>query len=197
MDIIRKINNITFKISLVFCLCLFNKYYSQKNINLGNLTKDLVKLYTVDSIKNKSYIGIIIFKDSISRGLSIETLDENFSLYKKTSNYKWFTYKKHKIIIFCGFTSSNECNNLFKSINLCPYSSTKNILDKEPFSYEINEGTKKWLLRVDQNLKITDISGKMIEAEIANPEGFKEFLKKYSVLKLYQLNKEGPIVFPH
>jgi len=197
MDIIRKINSTTLKITLIFCLCLWNKYYSQKYNNLENLTKDLVKLYTVDSIKNKSYIGIVIFKDSLSRGLSIETLDEDFNLYKKTPTYKWFTYKKHKIIIFCGFTSGNECNNLFKSINLCPYSSTKDILDKEPFSYEIDEGTKKWLLRVDQNLKITDINGKLIESEITNPEGFKKFLKKYSILKLYQLNKDGPIVFPH
>lgn len=50
-------------------------------------------------------------------------------------------------------------------------------------------------IKLNRKNKITDISGKIIEAEIANPKIFKKFLEKYSVLNIYQMN-EGGIIIP-
>lgn len=142
-------------------------------------------------------IAISIFSDSTSNksGLYIETLDKDFKLYKNTVNYKWFTFQNRNIIVFCGFNSTGKCQEYFKSLNFkVDEENNTEILDQETYSDKLEENTKLWTIGINKNYKIIDINGKMIEAEIANPWGFKKFLRKFSLLRLYQLYENGEFI---
>jgi hypothetical protein len=190
------------KIFILSPFVIFKLYSEQNNSKeLGQVTEKLVELYIQDTLKRPfqqgDYIAIGLYSDKISlkRNLYIETLDKDFRLYKKSPHYKWYNFQNVKIIIFCELGSFDKCSEYFQNINFQDFEE-KNIkvLDQESISYELDGDIRVWKIKLNQKNKITDISGKIIEAEIANPEIFKKFLEKYSVLKLYQMNENGIII---
>lgn len=189
---------------IIILLCLFcSILYSQKIDRLSKITNDIVKLYIRDtlktSFKNGDYIGINIYKDSISSGLgmAIETLDKDYKLQKKTLNYKWFTFQGKKIIVFCDLNSSEVCNRYFEKLWFDKSYSDNPILSGEnTLSNELDGEIRPWTIFFNEDYKIVKIGGKLINAEIANPKDFKCFLKKFSNLKLYQMTENGIIVYP-
>lgn len=197
MDIIKKEkNSMTNKIFYLLFTVIFNSYYAQDYDNLGKTTEVITKLYLKDNVDFQKYIGITVYEDTISKGITIETLKNDFSLYKKTPNYKWFQYDGSKIIIFCDFSSNDKCNKIFNAISFNEYISDLKMLDHEPVSYELDGVIRQWAFRINNEIKINQVNGKFIEDEIRYPKLFRRFLKKYSVLKLYQLNEGGSILKP-
>lgn len=192
------------KIIVLFSFIIFSFTFSQNKIEkFSEITKGLVKLYLQDTLKQPfkygDYIAISVFSDSNSNtnNLYIETLEKDFKLYRNTVNYQWFKFDGKKIIIFCGFDSTEKCKKYYEGLKFKKINNTcVKLLDKKVNSYELDGKSKLWNIRLNKEYQITDINGKIIEAEIANPKAFKNFLKIYSLLKLYQLNKDGPIVFP-
>jgi hypothetical protein len=190
------------KLIILISFLIFSQYSAQNKVEkLGKITNQTMKLYVKDTLKRPfkygDYIAISIFLDSTSdkSGLYIETLDKNFKLYKNTVNYKWFTFQNKDIIVFCGFNSTSKCQEYFKSLifKINEENDTE-ISDQETFSDKLDENTKLWTIGINKNYKITEVNGKMIDAEIANPLGFKKFLSKFSSLKLYQLYEGGEII---
>ena len=178
----------------LFFIFVFNNYCAQEYDKLGKITEEIVKLYLSESIESNGYVGMTIYKDAISQGITIETLKNDFDLFKKTPFYKWYQYKGNKIIIFCDFSSNNGCNRMFNAINLDHYMSEFKMLDDRPDSYELDGVIKQWSVRINNESKIYKINGKIIEAQIEHPKKIKKFLKKYSVLELYQLEEGGNII---
>lgn len=127
----------------------------------------------------------------------IETIEKDFKLYKNTPNYRWFTVEGKKMIIFCGLGSNDRCNNYFETLNFKRKEEDNvELLDMAASSYELDGEIKLWKLFLNKNYKIISINGKIIEAEIMYPKTFRKFLKKHSVLKLYQMTENGMIVYP-
>lgn len=179
----------------ILVIILFSNLYSQNNII--DITEDALKLYVKDTLKHRFNDGDYIAVSLYSETLSIETLDRDFELYKKTKNYKWFMLEGKQIIIFCDLKSEENCNNYFNKLKLTSISnSNKILLDEEPNIFKLDGEKRLWRLSLDQNNNIININGRVIEAEIANPKGFKKFLRKYSKLLLYQMDKNGVIVYP-
>lgn len=193
------------KLVILMSFLLFSSYSAQNNIKeLSKITEEIMRLYVEDTLKRPfkygDNIALSIFSDSFSdkSDLYIETLGKDFKLYENTTNYKWFIFQKKNIIIFCGFNDANKCEKYFKSLNFNEDKSNfTQVLNMATPSDILDENSKFWHLSLNKNNKITDISGKIIEAEIVNPVEFRKVLKKYSTLKLYQLNEGGPIVFPY
>ena len=179
----------------IFVLILFSNFYSQNKIT--DITEDALKLYVKDTLKHRFNYGDYIAVSLHSETLYIETLDRDFELYKKTKNYKWFMLEGKQIIIFCDLKSEEDCNDYFHRLKLKSISSSNKILlDKESSNiYKLDGEKRLWRLSIDKN-NILSINGKLIEAEIANPKGFKKFLRKYSKLLLYQMDENGVIVYP-
>lgn len=179
----------------IFVLILFSNFYSQNKIT--NITEDALKLYVKDTLKHRFNDGDYIAVSVYSETLYIETLDRDFELYKKTKNYKWFMLEGKQIIIFCDLKSEEDCNDYFHILKLKSISnSNKILLDEESSNiYKLDGEKRLWRLSLDKN-NILSINGKLIEAEIANPQGFKKFLRKYSKLLLYQMDENGVIVYP-
>lgn len=195
MDIIKKIKtSMISKFFYFFCIFILHNYCAQEYNSLGKVTKDVIKLYMTEPIEAQNYIGVTIYEDTISKGITIETLTEDFSLYKKAPFYKWFQSNESKIIVFCDFPSKNKCDKIFNAIKLDHNNSNMEISDNESISYELDGGIKQWSVRINNRFKVDRINGKIIESEIVNPKVFKRFLKKHSVLKLYQLEEGGPII---
>lgn len=190
------------KIIILISFLLFSHYSAQSKVEkLGKITEEAMKLYVKDTLKRPFKYGdnitISIFSDSTSNksGLYIETLDKDFKLYKNTVNYKWFTFQNKNIIVFCGFNSASKCQEYFESLNFkVDEENNTEILDQDTYSGRLDENTKLWTIGINKDYKITDINGKMIDAEIANPKGFKKFFKKYSTLELYQLYEGGELI---
>ncbi|WP_153395290.1 hypothetical protein [Chryseobacterium vaccae] len=190
------------KLIFLISFLLFFQYSAQNKVEkLGKITKEAMKLYVKDTLKRPfkygDYIAISIFLDSTSNksSLYIETLDKDFKLYKNTVNYKWFIFQNKNIIVFCGFNSTSKCQEYFESLNFkVDEKNNTEISDQETYSGRLDENTKHWTIGINKDYKITDINGKMIDAEIANPHGFKKFLKRFSSLKLYQLYEGGEII---
>jgi len=190
------------KLIFLISFLLFSQYSAQNKVEkLGKITKESVKLYVKDTLKRPfkygDYIAISIFSDSTSNknGLYIETLDKNFKLYKNTINYKWFTFQNKNIIVFCGFNSIKKCQEYFESLNFkIDKKNNTELLDQETYSDKPDKNNKLWIIGINENYKVTEINGKMIDSEIANPSGFKKFLSKFSSLKLYQLYEGGEII---
>lgn len=190
------------KLIFLISFWLFSQYSAQNKVEkLGEITNEAMKLYVKDTLKRPfkygDYIAISIFSDSISNksGLYIETLDKDFKLYKNTDNYKWFTFQNKNIIVFCGLNSTSKCQEYFESLNFkVDEKNSLEIADQETYSGRLDENTKLWTIGINKEYKITNINGKMIEAEIANPKRVKKFLRKFSTLKLYQLNEGGEII---
>jgi len=187
-------NNMSIRMFYLFFIFVFNNYCAQEYDKLGKITEEIVKLYLSESIESNGYVGMTIYKDAISQGITIETLKNDFDLFKKTPFYKWYQYKGNKIIIFCDFSSNNGCNRMFNAINLDHYMSEFKMLDDRPDSYELDGVIKQWSVRINNESKIYKINGKIIEAQIEHPKKIKKFLKKYSVLELYQLEEGGNII---
>jgi len=195
MDIIKKKKNrIINKTFYLLFIVIFNSYSAQEYDNFGKITEAAIKLYLKEDVDFQKYIGITMYEDTISKGITIETLKNDFGLYKKAPNYKWFKYNGSKIIIFCDFSSSDKCNKIFNSINFNEDISDLKILDREPISYELDGIIRQWTFRINDEIKINQVNGKFIEDEIRHPKLFRRFLKKYSVLKLYQLSERGSIL---
>lgn len=179
---------------------MFSQYSAQKEVEkLGEITNEAMKLYVKDTLKRPfkygEYISVIIYSDSTSSKLHIETIDKDFELYKKSVNYKWFTFQKKNIIVFCGFNSLSKCQAYFDSLNFnVDEENNTEISDQQIFSGIVYENTKLWILGINKDYKIFSVSGKIIEAEIFNPRQFKKFLNKLSSLKLYQLYEGGDIL---
>lgn len=181
---------------------LFSHYSAQSKVEkLGEITNEVMKLYVKDTLKRPfkygDYIAVSIFSDSTSdkSSLYIETLTKDFKLHKNTIDYIWFTFQKKDIIIFCGFNSESKCQEYFESLNLKNNKQgNTEIVNHEVASHKLEENAKLWNISINKDYKITDINGKMIEGEIANPWEFKKFLKKFSLLKLYQLYQGGEII---
>jgi hypothetical protein len=181
---------------------LFFQYSAQnKVVKLGEITNEAMKLYVKDTLKRPfeygDYIAISVFSDSTSgqSSLYIETLDKYFDLYKHTAHYKWFTFQKKDIIVFCGFNSTSKCQEYFESLNFkVDETNNTKILNQAVDSGRLYENNKLWSMGINKDYKITDVSGRMIDAEIANPREFKRFLSKFSLLKLYQLYEQGEII---
>jgi hypothetical protein len=190
------------KLIILLLFLLFSHYSAQSKVEkLGKITEEAIKLYVKDTLKKpfkyRDKIAISIFSDSTSNksSLYIETLDKDFKLYKNTVNYKWFTFQNRNIIVFCGFNSTSKCQEYFKSLNLkVDEENNTEILDQETYSGRLSENTKLWTIGINKDYKIIDINSKMIEAEIANPRGFKKFLIKFSLLRLYQLYENGEFI---
>lgn len=179
----------------ILVIILFSNLYSQNNIS--DITEDALKLYVKDTLKHRFNDGDYIAVSLYSETLSIETLDRDFELYKKTKNYKWFMLEGKLIIIFCDLKYEDNCNNYFNRFKLTSISSSNKILlDEESNIYKLDGEKRLWRLSVDKNNNIVSINGRLIEAEIANPKGFKKFLRKYSKLLLYQMDENGVIVYP-
>lgn len=179
----------------ILVIILFSNLYSQNNIS--DITEDALKLYVKDTLKHRfndvDYIAVSIHSET----LYIETLDRDFELYKKTKNYKWFILEGKQIIIFCDLKSEDNCNDYFNRFKLTSISnSNKILLDEEPNIFKLDGEKHLWRLSINQNNNIISVNGKVIEAEIANPKGFKKFLRKYSKLLLYQMDENGVIVYP-
>ncbi len=190
------------KIIILISFLLFSHYSAQSRVEkLSKITEEVIKLYSKDTLKRPfkygEKIAISIFSDSISNksNLYIETLGKNFKLYKNTTHYKWFIFQKKDIIVFCGFNSLSKCQEYFESLNLkIDGKNDTEILNQKITSDKLDEKTKLWNISINKNYKITDINGEMIEAEIANPKGFKKFLRKFSLLQLYQLYEGGELI---
>lgn len=190
------------KLIILISFLIFSQYFAQNKIEkLSEITNEAMKLYVKDTLKRSfkygDNISISIFTDSISNksNLYIETVDKDFKLYKNAVHYKWFTYQNRNVIIFCGINSTSKCQEYFESLNFKIDKKNKTeILDREIYSGRLDENTKLWIISVNEDYKITDINGKMIEAEIANPLEFKKFLNKFSSLRLYQLYEGGEIM---
>lgn len=190
------------KLIFLISFLLFSQYSAQNKVEkLGEITNEAMKLYVEDTLKRPfkygDYIAISIFSDSTSNkiGLYIETLDKDFKLYKNTVNYKWFTFQNKNIIVFCGFNSVNKCQEYFESLNFkVDEKNSTEISDQETYSDRLDENTKLWTIGINEGYKITYINGKMIDAEIANPREFKIFLRKFSLLKMYQIYEGGEII---
>lgn len=190
------------KLFVLFTILTFSVYYSQNNIKkLAEITEKISELYVKDTLKkpfaNGDYIAISIFSDSLSnkKNIYIETIQKDFNLYKNTTRYKWYKFHDKKIIIFCGLNSNEKCNKYFEKLEFVKIEESKMLLDKAPTEFELDGDIKLWNFFLNKDAKIIKVNGKIIEAEIDNPEGFKKFLKKYSVLKLYQFYKNGNIVY--
>lgn len=197
MDIIKKIkNSMMSKVFYLVIILIFNSYSAQEYDNLGKMTENIIKLYLKDRVDSQKYTGVTVYEDTISKGITIETLKNDFNLYKKTQIYKWVQYNGSKIVIFCDFSSKDKCNKIFDAINLSQYISDVKILDQEPISYELDGDIRQWSFRIDDETKINRVNGKFIEDEIKYPKLFRKFLKKYSVLKLFQLSEGGSIIKP-
>lgn len=188
---------------LILVSFVISTFYSAQNSSkeLGRVTEKLVELYIQDTLKRPfqkgDYIAIGLYSDKVSlkRNLYIETLDKDFRLYKKTPFYKWYNFKNLKIIIFCELGSFYKCSEYFQDLNFQDFEEKDiKVLDQESISYELDGDIRIWNIKLNPKNMITDISGKIIEAEIANPKIFKKFLEKYSVLKLYQMNENGMII---
>jgi len=190
------------KLIILLSFLLFSHYSAQNKVEkLSKITNKVMKLYIKDTLKKtfkyEDKIAVSIFSDSTSNksGLYIETLNKDFKLYKNTVNYKWFTFQKKNVIVFCGFNSASKCQEYFESLNFkVDEENTTEILDQETYSGKLDEDTKLWTIGINKDYKITDINGKMIDAEIANPKGFKKFFKKNSTLELYQLYEGGELI---
>ncbi|MCD0479314.1 hypothetical protein LPB90_12680 [Chryseobacterium sp. LC2016-29] len=179
----------------ILVIILFSNLYSQNNIS--DITEDALKLYVKDTLKHRFNDGDYIAVSVYSETLYIETLDRDFELYKKTKNYKWFMLEGKLIIIFCDLKYEDNCNNYFNRFKLTSISnSNKILLDEESNIYKLDGEKRLWRLSLDKNNNIVSINGRLIEAEIANPKGFKKFLRKYSKLLLYQMDENGAIVYP-
>lgn len=179
----------------ILILIFFSNFHSQNRIS--EITKDALKLYIKDTLKHKLNDGDYIAVSTYSETLYIETLDRDFELYKKTKNYKWFILEGKQIIIFCDLKSEEDCNDYFHRLKLKSISnSNKILLDEESNIYKLDGEKRLWRLSLDKYNKIVSINGRLIEAEIANPKGFKKFLRKYSKLLLYQMDENGVIVYP-
>ncbi len=182
----------------LFCSIL----YSQKLDCLNEVTEHTVKLYIKDTLKktlkDSDYIVAYIHSDVKLNtiGLSIDTFSKD-ELFKKTSNYRSFKFEDKKLIIFCDLNSTQKCNEYFKKLKFeKPLNLEFNIKDQEVANDELDKEVKPWSVYLNKDYKIIKVSGKIIEAEIANPKDFKVFLKRFSNLKLYQLTEKGPIVYP-
>lgn len=190
------------KLIFLISFLLFSQYSAQNKVEkLGEITNEAMKLYVEDTLKRPfkygDYIAISIFSDSTSNkiGLYIETLDKDFKLYKNNVNYKWFTFQNKNIIVFCGFNSTSKCQEYFESLNFkVDEKNSTEISDQETYSDRLDENTKLWTIGINEDYKITYINGKMIDAEIANPREFKKFLRKFSLLKIYQIYEGGEII---
>ncbi|MCS3530755.1 hypothetical protein [Chryseobacterium sp. JUb7] len=190
------------KIIILISFLIFSHYSAQNKVEkLGKITKEAMKLYVKDTLKRPfkygDYIAISIFSDSTFNkiGLYIETLDKDFKLYRNTINYKWFTFQNKNIIVFCGFDSANKCQEYFESLNFkVDEENNTEISDKETYSGRLDENTNLWIIGINKDYKITDINGKMIEAEIANSREFKKFLSKFSLLKMFQFYEGGELI---
>lgn len=190
------------KLIILISFLIFSQYSAQNKVEkLGEITNEAMNLYVKDTLKRPfkygDNIAISIFSDLISNkiGLYIETLDKDFELYKNTLTYKWFTFQNKNIIVFCGFNSVNKCQEYFESLNFkIDEKNSTEISDQETFSGRLDENTKLWIIGINKDYKITDINGKMIDAEIANPREFKKFLGKFSLLKMYQIYEDGEII---
>lgn len=188
---------------IIILLCLFcSILYSQKLDRLSNVTSNIVKLYLKDTLKTSfkdgDYIGIYVYSDTISNGLgmSIETLNKDYKLNQKTSNYKWFKFNGIKIIIFCDLNSSYICDRYFEKLSFDESNDDNTILlEESTISNELDGEIRPWTLFFNKDYKIVKVGGKLINAEIANPKDFKCFLKKFSNLKLYQIAENGVIVY--
>ncbi|HCM33455.1 hypothetical protein [Chryseobacterium sp.] len=191
------------KITIILLLLLFSFFYSQKKCNkLGEITENIVKLYIKDtlktSFKDEEFIVLNVSSDSISNSykLYIETIKKDFDLYKNTDNYRWFTVDGREMIVFCGLGSNDICNKYLGALNFKRKEKSLELLDKKVPSYELDGEIKLWKLFLNKNYDIININGKVIEAEIFNPQEFKIFLKKFSNLKLYQMTENGVVVYP-
>ncbi|WP_454046378.1 hypothetical protein [Chryseobacterium sp. Marseille-Q8038] len=190
------------KLIILISFLIFSQYSAQNKVEkLGKITNEVMKLYVKDTLKRPfkygDNIAISVFSDSTSNksGLYIETLNKDFKLYKNTVIYKWFTFQNNNIIVFCGFNSTSKCQEYFKSLNFkVDEENNTEILNQETYSGRVDENTKVWTIGINKEYKITELSGKMIDAEIANPREFKKFLNKFSSLKLYQLYEGGELI---
>lgn len=191
------------KLIILFSVLLFSVYYSQNKVKkLAKITEKISELYVKDTLKkpfaNGDYIAFSLFSDSLSNKeyVYIETIEKNFKLYENTTHYKWFKYQGKKIIVFCGLNYTEKCNKYFEKLQFEKIVENNiKLLEKAPAEFELDGDIKLWSFFLNKDTKIIKVNGKIIEAEIANPEGFKKFLKKYSVLKLYQFYKNGNIVY--
>ncbi|MCY0968146.1 hypothetical protein [Chryseobacterium wangxinyae] len=189
------------KLIILISLLVFTLNSSQrKKEKLNVVTENVIKLYLKDTLKKPfkygDYISVSIFSDSTSnKNLYIETLEKDFELFKNTEDYKWFTAQGKKIIIFCDFGSSEKCKEYFNTLSFInDEDNSIKFLDQKSTSYELDGDIRLWKIKLNVNNKVTNINGKIIEAEIAHPKVFKKFLKKHSVLKLYQLEEGGNII---
>jgi|GEM_PF-3199446 hypothetical protein len=190
-------------LTILFLLLPFSIFYSQnKYEKLDEITENIVKLYIRDtfksSFKNGDYIGIYIYSDSISNthGMSIQTLGKDLKINKRTQNYRWLTFQKKQIIIFCDLNSTEKCNTYFENLGFDKINNVIDISDENTISDELDGEIKPWKIMFNQDYKIIKVGGKVIEAEIANPKEFTLFLKRFSNLKLYQIDEKGKIVYP-
>lgn len=191
-------------IKLMFLL-LSSAFYAQAkcNKNLSKATEDLLNLYILDTIKTPfqkgDYVVVYLYKNLNSSliSLSIDISKKNEKIYINEAYYNSFNFKDKKIVIFCDLNSSKKCTNYFKKLKLERISDKSiDIAEEINTLEEIDDGVKPWTVFFNENQKIIKISGKIIEAEIRNPVGFKKFLQKFSNLQLYQMDENGMIVYP-
>lgn len=185
--------------TLIFFLLGCKIVYSQTLKHNVTVTGNLIKLYSDNYCKDDRIIGVHIYNDSTQlttskTWLALEALPKNYELSKKTKNYQWFKYKKAKIIIFCGFSESEKCYKFLNDIALKKINSTISLFDKNTNSNILDYKVKAWLIGINDNGKIDSVNGTFIESEIAKPKKYDKFLKKFSVLKLYQFYENSEII---
>ncbi|KPE49023.1 hypothetical protein AOB46_22230 [Chryseobacterium indologenes] len=173
--------------------------YAQQSEKTTNIAEKLIKMYIDNYVNYNETVGVHIYNDSTNlttsaTWLAIEVLPKDYNFFKKTSQYSWFKYKKADIIIFCGFSENRECNDFFNRINLCKFNSSIKLLDEEVSSYILDYKGKAWLIGINSNGIIDSVNGEFIELEVAKPQKFKKFLRKFSSLKLYQFYEGGEII---
>jgi len=185
--------------TLIFFLLGWKTVHSQTLKHNVIITENFIKLYSDSYCEDGRIIGVHIYNDSTQlttskTWLAIEALPKNYELLKKTKNYQWFKYKKTKIIIFCGFSESEKCYEFLNNITLKKNNSTINLLDKKTNSNILDYKVKAWLIGINDTGKIDSVNGTFIESEIAKPKKYEKFLRKFSILKLYQFYENSEVI---
>ncbi|BAP32208.1 M16 family peptidase [Chryseobacterium sp. StRB126] len=191
-------------VTIILSLLMFSVFYSQNKCErLKETTESLLNMYVKDTLKTSfkdgDYIIAYIYSNEKFNtiGFLIDTFNKKNDLYKKSTNYRWFKFKNKKLIIFCDLNPTQKCKEYFnklKSIELLDVDIE--IKDQETIDDQLDGEIKPWSVYFNKDYKIINVSGKIIEAEIAAPKEFKMFLKKFSNLKLYQMTENGVIVYP-
>jgi hypothetical protein len=190
-------------VATILSLIFFSIFYSQNKCEkLSETTEVLLNLYVKDTLKTPfkqgDYIAAYVYSNVKLNtiGFSIDTFNKKNEIYKKSPNYRWFKFKDKKLVIFCDLTSTQKCNLYFDKLKL-KESLDINILNNQDITNnELDGEIKPWSVYFNKDYKIINVSGKIIEAEIAAPKDFRMFLKKFSNLKLYQMTENGVVVYP-